>query len=50
MGKGFSKDYTYNVDWEEDKKLGEGQYADVYKIENLDKKKIYAAKFFKVPL
>jgi hypothetical protein len=30
MGKGFSKDFTYNVDWEEDQKLGEGQYADVY--------------------
>ena len=41
---------AYTINLTTDNFLGGGNYADVYKIQNKDTKKLYAAKFLKVQL
>jgi serine/threonine protein kinase len=45
MGDVVSK--TYNIDKSKENKLGEGTFAEVYKISSKLDKKPYAAKIFK---
>ncbi len=40
---------AYSIKLNQENKLGEGSFAEVYKIKSKDKKSFYAAKFFKLP-
>ena len=50
MGLRASKEQEYTINRTSDNKLGEDQYAEVYKVQKKDTQKLYAAKFLKVPL
>ena len=50
MGLRASKEQEYTINRTSDNKLGEGMYAEVYKVQKKDTQKLYAAKFLKVPL
>ncbi len=39
---------AYSIKLKQENKLGEGSFAEVYKIKSKDKKSFYAAKFFKL--
>ncbi len=41
---------AYSIKKTEANRLGEGSYAEVFKIKSKDKKNLYAAKFFKLTL
>ena len=50
MGPRASKEQEYTINRTSDNKLGEGQYAEVYKVQKKDTQKLYAAKILKVPI
>jgi RIO-like serine/threonine protein kinase len=50
MGNTASGAGGYTIKLTPDNRIGEGQYADVYKIQKKDTKEWYAAKFHKLPL
>ena len=50
MGNRAAGPDAYKIKLTNENKLGGGQYADVYKVKNKDTKKLYAAKFLKVPI
>jgi serine/threonine protein kinase len=50
MGNKAAGAGAYKINLTCENKLGGGQYADVYTVQKKDTKKLYAAKFLKVPL
>jgi serine/threonine protein kinase len=50
MGNRAAGAGAYTINLTSDNRLGGGNYADVYKVQRKDTKKLYAAKFLKVPL
>ena len=50
MGNTASGPGAYKIKLTSYNRIGGGQYANVYKVQNKDKNKLYVAKFLKVPL
>ena len=50
MGNSASGPEAYTINFTSENRLGGGQFANVYKVQKKDTKKLYAAKFLKIPL
>jgi serine/threonine protein kinase len=50
MGNRAAGAGAYTINLTSDNRVGGGKYADVYKVKKKDTKKLYAAKFLKVPI
>ena len=47
MGNSASGPEAYTINLTSENRLGDGEYADVYKVQKKDTKQLYAAKFIK---
>ena len=50
MGNSASGPDAYTINLTSENRLGDGQFANVYKVQKKDTKKLYAAKLLKAPL